>query len=128
VNIPNVGSKVRVTTRFPNYYIYTYKDQPFVDDTYEGTVLPFQKGDKPGTFNMTGDKLMRSRNIAMSRVIKIEYLKGKSVKSDVRSFVVKSKEKSYIVTIVGKRAECSCLGFQYRHKCKHSDAVLKKVA
>jgi hypothetical protein len=129
VNIPNVGAVVRVTTRHRNYYIYTAKEQPFVEYTHEGTVLPFMKGDKPGTFNMTGDERMRSRNIAMSNVVKLEYVKGKGTESKVRAFHVKStdKKKVYLVTAIGNKVECNCTGFTYRRKCKHADAVRAKL-
>lgn len=129
MNIPQVGNVVRVTTRHRNYYIYTYKEQPFVEYTYEGTVLPPMKGDKPDTFNMTGDERMRSRNIAMSKVVKLEYIKGKGLASKVRAFRVRStdKKKEYLVTVIGNKAECNCTGYQFRHKCKHSAAVLAKL-
>ena len=60
--------------------------------------------------------------------------KSKSVikpeKSDnIRLFKVKSKGKDYIVeyNTVGKYIMCPCIGFNYRRKCKHSDAVAKLV-
>ena len=131
VNIPEVGSVIRVTTRHKNYYYYTYKDQPYVDSVYEGTVLPPERWHKPGTFHMTGDEqFVKTRNIAMTSVVSIEYVKGQAIKSNVRAFRVKSsnKKSEYLVTVVGKRVECNCPGFTYRHKCKHSDAVRRKVA
>jgi len=130
VNIPKVGDVVRVTTRHRNYYIYTYKEQPFVEYTYEGTVLPPMKGDKVDTFNMTGDERMRQRNIAMGNVVKLEYVRGKGTAAQVRAFRVKStdKKKVYLVTLIGNKVECNCTGFTYRHKCKHADAVKRKYA
>lgn len=130
VNIPEVGSVIRVTTRHKNHYYYTYKEQPFVDNVYEGTVLPPEKWHKPGTFHMTGEGFVKTRNIAMHNVVRMEYVKGQSVKSNVRAFRVKStnKQSEYLVTVVGKKVECNCPGYTYRHKCKHADAVRKKVA
>lgn len=127
MHIPQVGSRVRVTTRYRNYYIYTAKEQPFVEYIYEGTVLPSEKFDKPGTFNITGDERMRSRNIALTSVVSMDYLSGKSTKSAIRAFLIKSGDKSYLVTADGRNYECNCVGFQYRHKCKHVDAVKEKT-
>ena len=45
----------------------------------------------------------------------------------VRIFKVKSNEKEYTVSfnIISKSIMCSCAGFGFRRKCKHSDAVAK---
>ena len=126
--IPQVGAVVRVRTRWHNHYFLTAKTQPFVDYVYEGTVLPSEKADKPHTFNMTCTGInMRHRQIPMGQVVSIEYLKGEGVKSDFRAFRVKSGNKTYLVTVTNGRSECDCVGFKYRHKCKHSDTVLKNL-
>ena len=56
---------------------------------------------------------------------KEEYVKPK----DVRAFKVNSKGKDYIVEYNAKvkQVTCPCIGFGYRRKCKHSDAVFKLV-
>ena len=131
VNIPDVGSVIRVTTRHKNHYYYTYKEQPYVEVTYEGTVLPNERFHKPGSFYMTGDEqFVRTRTINMKSVVRMEIVKGKATKSNVRAFRVKSsnKKSEYLVTVVGTKVECNCPGFTYRHKCKHSAAVAQKVA
>ena len=48
---------------------------------------------------------------------------------NIRIFKVKSKGKDYIVeyNILGKYIICPCIGFSYRRKCKHSEAVAKKL-
>jgi hypothetical protein len=48
----------------------------------------------------------------------------------VRIFKVKSKGKDYIVEYNTKikQVTCPCIGFGYRRKCKHSDAVAKLVS
>ena len=49
--------------------------------------------------------------------------------NNIRTFKVKSKQKEYIVEFnkIGKYITCSCIGFGYRRKCKHSEAVAKKL-
>ena len=49
--------------------------------------------------------------------------------NNIRLFKVESKGKEYIVeyNTVGKYIMCPCIGFSYRRKCKHSDAVAKKL-
>ena len=99
--------------------------------TYEGTVLPNERFHKPGSFYMTGDEqFVRTRTINMKSVVRMEIVKGKATKSNVRAFRVKSsnKKSEYLVTVVGTKVECNCPGFTYRHKCKHSAAVAQKVA
>lgn len=44
-----------------------------------------------------------------------------------RLFKVKSKDKEYLVELIGKRLSCSCIGFGYRGKCKHAEAVRNKI-
>ena len=54
----------------------------------------------------------------------------KPEKSDnIRLFKVNSKGKDYIVEYNAKvkQVTCPCIGFGYRRKCKHSDAVFKLV-
>lgn len=48
---------------------------------------------------------------------------------NIRVFNVKSKDKVYTVTFNknSKQVICGCIGFGYRHYCKHSDAVAKQL-
>jgi hypothetical protein len=50
--------------------------------------------------------------------------------SYVRLFKVNSKGRDYIVEFNTKvkQVTCPCIGFGYRRKCKHSDAVLRLVS
>lgn len=114
VTVPRIGSTIRVQTKF---------------GLREGVVVPNQKWDKADTFCMTGDQYIAIRNIALANVVTIEYINGSPVSNAVRAFRIKSKTSGneYIVTATGDKVECNCTGFQYRHKCKHSDAIKAKL-
>jgi len=111
---PKIGSQIRVQTKF---------------GLREGTVVPNQKWEKADTFCMTGDAAIAIRNIALANVVTIEYITGAPSKDAVRAFRVKStdKKREYIVTVSGNKIDCNCTGFTYHHKCKHSDAVRRKI-
>lgn len=57
--------------------------------------------------------------------------KSEAVKpsENVRVFNVKSKDKIYTVTFnkISKNVSCGCIGYSYRRKCKHSEAVAKQL-
>ena len=111
---PRVGSLVRVLTKF---------------GMREGTVVPNERWEKADTFCMTGDEHIRVRNIALANVVTIEYIKGAPSQNAVRVFRVKStdKKREYVVTVRDGKVDCNCTGFTYHHKCKHAEAVKRKL-
>ena len=64
--IPNVGAVVRVTTKYPESYLFS-KEQ-FVYHTHEGTVIPMPWTTATQTFAMTGDDIVKMRVIDISYV------------------------------------------------------------
>jgi hypothetical protein len=52
-----------------------------------------------------------------------------SKSNNIRRFKVKSKDREYIVEFnkISKNITCQCIGYSYRRKCKHADAVSKLV-
>jgi hypothetical protein len=48
------------------------------------------------------------------------------IPKDARIFRVKSKEKQYTVILQKNQYTCNCIGYGYRRKCRHVDAVAKK--
>lgn len=128
--IPNVGSRVKVTFKERNYYYFTYKTEPYKIVSYEGTVIHSEKWQKPTTFAMTGDSVTRKRVIDIASVHAIEYFSGSAkpkIDGKLRSFIVKSKNNKYLVTLADRNFQCSCIGFSYHKNCKHIKAVAKKI-
>ena len=70
--IPDVGTKVRVTTRYPSYYIYD--DIGYQESTYEGEVLPPERFFGPTQFKISGDGRMVFRVIDIRWVRELEIL------------------------------------------------------
>ena len=90
------------------------------------------------TLNTRYRKFEKSNHKQLSKLIKQFQFednqkeeKQKYIKPDyVRLFNVKSKGKVYLVEFNTKvnQITCPCIGFGYRRKCKHSDAVKKLVS
>ena len=53
-------------------------------------------------------------------------IKSETPNPGVRVFKVKSKEKVYTVELSNSDYSCTCVGYGFRGKCKHIDAVAKK--
>jgi hypothetical protein len=122
LSIPQVGSKVRVTTRYKDIYIYA--KNPYRDQVYEGEVVNPDKWMDTDSFKVfTGNPELPYSIISASNVHDVKYItggSGRAVKSDIKTFTVKgSKGEVYTVTQTGTRWNCSCVGFQFRRQCKH---------
>jgi hypothetical protein len=132
VAVPKIGSKVRVTTVYPNTYAYRGKDDNYVTNTREGVVVKSIFND-PFMFAVeTGaqDHPVSEFNAKSMHVVKIEYIVGgsHSVATDKKAWKVKSGDgKSfYLVTRENGKFSCTCKGFEFRKDCKHVGAVSKK--
>jgi hypothetical protein len=130
VAVPNVGSRVRVTTMYPNTYAYRGEYDNYVTYTREGLVVKSIFND-PFYFAVeTGapDHPVSEYNAKSQHVIKIEYIVGgaSQVSTETKAWKVKSKDKVYLVTRVNGKFNCSCKGFEFRRDCKHVGAVSKK--
>ena len=121
-SIPQVGSKLRVTTRYKETYYFSTKE--WNDTTFEGEVVQSNKWDAADTFKLfTGNPEHPYSIIPITRVHAIEYITGKPgkvVSNDVRTWTVAgSKGDQYTVSQTGTKWNCTCSGFQFRKMCKH---------
>ena len=62
----------------------------------------------------------------ISEDIKKEDIQKDIIPKNSRVFKVKSKGKQYTVILNNNQYNCNCIGFEYRRKCKHVEAVAKK--
>lgn len=132
VAVPKIGSRVRVTTMYPNTYAYRGENENFVTYTREGVVVesifkdPFMFAVKTGA----SDHPVSEFNAKSQHVVHIEYIKGGAtqVATDKKAWKVKSSDgkKFYIVERVNGKFSCTCTGFEFRKDCKHVATVSKK--
>ena len=83
----------------------------------DGSIIQLKTG---FTLDKRYRKFIEVKNPALSLLIKKPL-------GNVRLFNVKSKDKEYTVQLEGKSFFCSCVGFSFRGKCKHIEAVSKQI-
>lgn len=132
VSVPKVGSRVRVTTMYPNTYAYRGEYDNYVTKTREGMVVksifndPFYFAVETGD----ADHPVSEFNAKSQHVVQIEYIMGGAtqVSTETKAWKVKSGDgkKFYLVQRVNGKFSCTCKGFEFRRDCKHVGAVSKK--
>jgi len=128
VEVPKIGSRVRVTTRDKEYYVYATKE--WRDTTMEG-IVEKSVFKEPFYFALrTGNEFypVSEFNAKSERLVKIEYITGSAtqVSTETKAWKIQSKDKIYLVTRIGGKFNCTCKGFEFRRDCKHIGAVGKK--
>lgn len=123
-NIPMPNSVVSVTTKHRN--INYFSSDEFVYKVREGKVVNSPKWVPANCFCMETDNPDFPLSVInMSYVSDIKIVSGNA--SSVRKFKVDGSKGSHIVMLSGKQLSCDCIGFKYRSKCKHVEAVRKKL-
>jgi hypothetical protein len=108
-----------------------FKNDEHVETTYVGTVGSAHKFLANNSFVLSTPDTPNfpKREINLGYVTNLEYLDGtvakKTISTDKTWTVKGSKGDSYIVTRQNNLIQCSCVGFQFRRKCKHIDMVEK---
>ena len=132
VAVPKIGSRVRVTTMYPNHVVYRGDTNGYVTYVREGIVVksifndPFKFAVETGA----PDHPVSEFNAKSQHVVKIEYIVGgaNQVATETKAWKVKSEDgkRVYLVQRVNGKFSCSCKGFEFRKDCKHIGAVSKK--
>ena len=132
VAVPNIGSRVRVTTMYPNTYAYRGEYDNYVTYTREGMVVKSIFND-PFMFAVeTGapDHPVSEFNSKSQHLVQIDSVTGEAslVSTEKKAWKVKSEDgkRVYLVQRVNGKFSCICKGFEFRKDCKHIAAVGKK--
>lgn len=127
---PIAGTRVEVTTRYPENYYFSKADWRF--RTYTGKVLSDQPWTTPNSFEMTSDEpeIISTRTIALHNVVQLKVdnksAETENTETSTKQITVKgSKGNEYVVTIKdGIPVSCTCPHHQFRHaSCKHMKSV-----
>ena len=120
VAVPKVGSRVRVTTMYPNHVVYRGDTNGYVTYVREGIVVqsifrdPFMFAVKTGA----PEHPVSEFNAKSQHVVKIEYVTGSAtqVATDKKAWKVKSGDGKnfYIVERVNGKFSCTCKCFEFR--------------
>lgn len=96
--------------------------------TVQGVVMVRPKWAKPTEIAIaTGNPEFPMAIVDTNYVVNSTKTKAETTPSPARTFKVKSSENTYIVTYFGGKYSCTCIGFSFRKKCKHVDAVANKI-
>ena len=125
--MPLLSSEVEVTTRFrDSYYLATSE---FRETTYRGKVInppypisntEFALEDKSMPF---GHRIIHLKNVVNLKIIKGATKPVIQQKKIIHIEVPGSKGNVYHVTNESGRWTCTCAGFQFRRRCKHTDEI-----
>lgn len=126
-SIPTVGSEIAVTCRYLN--IRLNSTEKYVYSTYRGKVIPNNRWNPIDTFTMTSDspEIIPFRVISLASVDNLRIVSGELMRNSTRKFSVTGKSGTYIVTADTRGIHCTCIGFKYHHKCKHSNAIAERL-
>ena len=72
-------------------------------------------------------KFIKINHEGLSKLIPKDDGHDYSPKSDIRIFKVISGNHDYKIEVNGARLSCTCIGYGYRGKCKHIEAVKSKL-
>ena len=120
-----------VEYRQPNHtYLLNKKGQIVAYAKWHGDEIDILKS--RATLDKRYRKFEKSNHAGLSKLI--SQFKSEDniiIKKDIniRTFKIKSKNNNeYIVEFntISKKTSCSCIGYSYRGKCKHSEYVAKK--
>lgn len=116
-----IGSLVKLTVRHRSNYLYskTGYDEFFI----EGTVVKTPSWVEYDAVAVnTGNKDFPLSIIALDKIV--GFTPSRQIK-EVETHQIVSGANTYTVTVDSGKVSCSCVGFQFRRYCKHSDPFKK---
>lgn len=126
--IPQTGSVVTVTTRFPKRSYWHAEN--YEDYVLTGTILPSPKWLTPDQIAVSNPNHPNGFSIiSMAHIIDIKTANGSSVKVKLPTDDYKewsftgSKGNNYLVIRTKGSYNCTCPGFTYRKHCRHIEEV-----
>lgn len=117
----SIGSNVRIHARFRSNYLFS---ETGYDDVFiEGVVV------KTPSYVEYDAVAVKTNNPDFSlSIIPLSKVVGyvpSAVKNSVETHLITSGANTYTVTVDSGKVTCSCVGFQFRRYCKHSDQFKK---
>ena len=113
----NIGDQVSIKCKFRSNYLFS--ETGYDEATIEGTVIKTPSYVEYDAVTLKTDNPDLPISIIPLRSVE-GYVPG-IVISDVETHEVISGANTYIVTVKSGKVSCSCVGFQFRRYCKHSD-------
>jgi len=114
----NVGDHVSLKCKFRSNYLFS--ETGYDEFVVEGTVIK-----TPAYINYDAVAIKPNNpDLPSISIVPLRAIEGyvPSVKpSNVETHEVISGANTYIVTVNSGKVSCSCVGFQFRRYCKHSD-------
>lgn len=124
VNIPTINSVVELSFKVRNYFYFDNSDHSVIKVT--GVIIANDKWNGADNVTIqTTDKEYPKKIINIKNVIDINIISGGT--TSIRRFKIVNNGKEYTVVKNESHFSCSCIGFKYHAKCKHIEAVKKKL-
>lgn len=135
MKLPQIGSKVRITTDWSQYKAGFAAYLPRMSVT-EGVVVEPESWEYNDVIAVaTGNPSFPVSSVPINRITNIEYLDGaesqrerKDVLNTAKVYQIPgSKGTTYTVTIDGKNHSCTCVAGQFGRSCKHVKQALELI-
>jgi len=117
-----IGTYVELQCRVRNNHLFRTEDYETV--TIKGTVVkPPYRLEIPAVCLRTDDELVPVRVIANSIIVGGIAGSADQISGELRAY----DTGEYIVTKFNGKVSCTCVGFQFRRYCKHSDQYKEQL-
>lgn len=111
-----IGTHVKLNVRFRSNYLFS--ETGYDESIIEGTVVKTPSYIEYDAVAVKTDNPEFPFSVVPLRSV-VGYVP--SVDNSIETHEVVSGANTYLVTVKGGKVSCSCVGFQFRRYCKHSD-------